>query len=296
MGPNSGVFSTYDESDNSNIITTGTAARGTSATIDYNETPTSIVVGFDFASIDIQPVDDEWSSGEEIPIVLVDGDANQNSRSDEDLDVNNPTVNLIPALQTGTPFTLAISGDDLSPPTTTTTTSINATYVATITESAVSAFEAYTAGVAENATQDVEAFSDRAIITPGAGLGASGTLLIDLDATFGDLLGTIGNTTTGAEDRLRGFNFFNYDVRSLSNTTTSVDIYLVRNGPDPNGRAIIDIDGDLNDTATILQIVDNGALQRVYERSNLEERCRHSTVQHPTRLPRPAFIGARNDE
>ena len=37
---------------------------------------------------------------------FVDGDANLNSRADEDLDLFNPDVALIPALQTGSPATL----------------------------------------------------------------------------------------------------------------------------------------------------------------------------------------------
>ena len=90
QGPNSGVFGTYDESDVSALIMTSGALRGTSATIDYNETPTTILAGFDYGTIDIQPIDDEWNSGEEIPVVLVDGDANKNSRADEDLDLFNP--------------------------------------------------------------------------------------------------------------------------------------------------------------------------------------------------------------
>ena len=52
------------------------------------------------------PIDDEWSSGEEIPVRLTDNDANKNSRADEDLDLNNPNVDLIPSLKTGTPATL----------------------------------------------------------------------------------------------------------------------------------------------------------------------------------------------
>ena len=82
------------------------AKRGTSASIDYNETPKTILVGFGFGTIDIQPTDNEWNSGEEIPVVLVDTDANLNSRVDEDLDLFNPDVPLIPALSTGTPFTV----------------------------------------------------------------------------------------------------------------------------------------------------------------------------------------------
>ena len=104
--PNSGIFGTYDESDVSTIKITDDASRGTSGIIDYNESPLTVLVGFDFATIDIQPGDDEWNSGEEIPVVIVDGDANKNSRADEDLDLHDPLVTLIPSLSTGDPFTL----------------------------------------------------------------------------------------------------------------------------------------------------------------------------------------------
>jgi hypothetical protein len=55
QGPNSGVFGTYDESDISVVQVSSTASRGTSASIDYNETPATILIGFDFATIDILP-------------------------------------------------------------------------------------------------------------------------------------------------------------------------------------------------------------------------------------------------
>ena len=83
------------------------AKRGTSATLDYNEDPVTVLVGHSFGSVDIQPIDDEWSSGEEIPVEIVDADANRNSRADEDLDLFNANVALIPSLRTGDPFTLA---------------------------------------------------------------------------------------------------------------------------------------------------------------------------------------------
>jgi len=106
QGPNSGVFGTYDESDKSVLVITDKAKRGTSASLDYNESATTVLVGFDFATVDIQPIDDTWNSGEAIPIVIVDGDANKNSRVDEDLDLNDPNVSAIPTLTTGIPFTL----------------------------------------------------------------------------------------------------------------------------------------------------------------------------------------------
>ncbi len=110
QGPNSGIFGTFDESDVSVIKVTNNAKRGTSASVDYNETPQTVLVGFDFATIDIAPTDAEWTSGEEIPITLVDSDANKNSRADEDLDLFDTNVALIPALQTGDPFTLGEAG------------------------------------------------------------------------------------------------------------------------------------------------------------------------------------------
>ena len=45
QGPNSGVFGTYDESDSSVLKITTDAKRGTSASIDYNETPANCSCG-----------------------------------------------------------------------------------------------------------------------------------------------------------------------------------------------------------------------------------------------------------
>ena len=86
------------------------AKRGTSAIVDYDDTGYTVLVANSFASIDIQPVDDEWSSGEEIPVVLMDEDLNLNSRFDEDLDLFNPGVPLIPSVQIGSPLTMENAG------------------------------------------------------------------------------------------------------------------------------------------------------------------------------------------
>jgi hypothetical protein len=107
LGPNSGVFANYDELDTSNIVVTNNAARGTSATVTWDDTGYSAVVDFDYAAIDIQPVDDEWNSGESIPVILNDQDANLNSRFDEDLDLFNSNVDLLPSVTIGSPLTLA---------------------------------------------------------------------------------------------------------------------------------------------------------------------------------------------
>jgi hypothetical protein len=180
QGPNSGVFASYDEGDDSVIVITQAALRGTSASIDYNETPATVLVAFAFGSIDIQPIDDEWSSGEEIPLVLVDGDANLNSRADEDLDFNDPNVALIPALSTGSPATLA----------------------------------GLTAAVYSGGPlviDEIQAFSDRAILsTTGATAVGGDTLTL----TFGTMADFFGSSPMD-DGSFRGVALFNYDIRSF---------------------------------------------------------------------------------
>ena len=104
---NTGVFTNTDDDDASNIITTGDdGLRGKTAVIDYNDNDTDIVIGFDFATVDIQPADDTWNSGEEIPVITTDQDANKNNASDEDLVVSDPNIDIIPALTTGSPVVI----------------------------------------------------------------------------------------------------------------------------------------------------------------------------------------------
>jgi hypothetical protein len=189
QGPNSGVFGSYDESDDSAIQITTDAARGTSASIDYNETPATILVGFSFGSIDIQPVDDEWSSGEEIPVVLVDADANLNSRADEDLDLFNPDVALIPALRTGSPATL----DGL----------------AQLANGSIAAGAASLDGT--TLTGEVQAFSDRAMLTSASGTITSAGGATSLILDFGDSNDFLN--AAPADDTV--IALFNYDVRSV---------------------------------------------------------------------------------
>ncbi len=184
MGPNSGIFGTYDESDESVLLITSDAKRGTSATIDYNESPVTVLVGFDFGTIDIQPIDDEWNSGEEIPVVLTDKDLNQNSKVDEDLDLDDPTVELIPSLQTGNPFTLK---------------SLNT---------------AQLAGSSLNVK--VQKFSDRAMLTTSSDISFQNkdTLVLTLNNTFADLYQSINQPGPN----FKGFNLLNFDIGSIQNS------------------------------------------------------------------------------
>ena len=114
--PTSAKFVSYDDSDDSSINTNtdSVAQRGTAATINYNESPQSIRVGPDFATISIDVDTAIWSSGQEVPVTLKDQDENKNSRSDEDLIVSSNTAGTIPTLQIGNPFTLGSGGDSIT--------------------------------------------------------------------------------------------------------------------------------------------------------------------------------------
>jgi len=106
-GENSGIFYNTDDDDDASIQIASDALRGTTATFDYNDSAQSLVVANDFGTIDmdLSSVGDEWNSGEEITVTLIDQDLNKNTASDEDLKVVNTTsVHLVPSLQIGSPL------------------------------------------------------------------------------------------------------------------------------------------------------------------------------------------------
>jgi hypothetical protein len=203
----------------------------------------TILVGFDFATIDIQPVDDEWSSGEEIPVIIVDGDQNKNSRADEDLDLDNPNVSLIPALKTGDPFTL---GEGTSTPS---IILFNSSYSANfgngdkylgggagdvgdvVLFNTPAAAASATVGNT-TATTSVDAFSQRLIISDYDATGSSNNggasavlgILIELDQTIGDLRNSLLDATASSGV---AFNYINWDVRSTDVLPNKLHITLV---------------------------------------------------------------------
>ncbi len=260
QGPNSGVFGTYDEADLSVLQITTDAKRGTSASIDYNETPVTVLVGFDFASIDLTPIDDEWSSGEEIPITIIDGDQNKNNRADEDLDLDNPDVTLIPTLRTGDPFTIGEGDSSLR---------VNI-FDGTLDKGAISTAGNAAVGTAglitvtalndtsgnQTSSAVVQTFSQRAILEQTANTSAQyGQVIIDLDTTLDELQNTISQAdATGVV-----FNFFNYNVESFGADSDGVSIYLLN-----QTTAILDDDSSyLNtaDAANAIVLVANGTGQ-----------------------------------
>ncbi len=265
QGVKSGIFANFDENDVSVIQINGTAPRGTSATIDYNESPVSIVRADGWADVQINPIDDEWNSGEEIPIVIIDTDLNKNSHTDEDLDLFNPDV-FIPALSTGDPFTL---GEATSTPQIyihNTTGGASAQFVGASIGTVVVMQDLTLAtgigGVANNtATVTVQPFEERAIInnyTSVESIGRTGGLanvaavdliIIDLETTLDELQDSLVDTTgTGF-----GANFINIDIRSITTTSASVDVGLINvtNG----GTVITDATGAIDLSAGSLSVI-----------------------------------------
>jgi hypothetical protein len=209
LGPNSGVFATYDELDDSVLSINGDAQRGTSAIVEYDDTGYTILVANEFAVIDIQPIDDEWSSGEEIPVILFDDDQNLNSRFDEDLDLNNPDIPLIPSVKIGSPITMADVESvtiDLVP------------FLLEVDDESV-----------------IQPFSDRAMLVTS---DTTGDLVFNDEViifTFDDAEDSLFAAMPFNDPDFQGFGALNYDIRSLANDGNledldSVDVILRADG------------------------------------------------------------------
>ena len=104
---NTGVFFNVDDAEKANILVRTNAVRGTVATVDYNDTQQSIVVGYNTASIDFveEDIGDEWNSGETMTIWLYDDDRNLNSTDSEKIRFSEEDE-YIPTIHVGTPLTL----------------------------------------------------------------------------------------------------------------------------------------------------------------------------------------------
>ena len=162
----------------------------------------SILTEIISGSVDIQPIDDEWNSGEEIPVVVNDHDLNLNSAAEDSLDLFNPNVDHIPSLQTGKPKTLSeleqatLLGEILFPP--------------------------------ETYQETVEPYSDRAFLetpTGGITLRDGDELRLTLDDTFENFYSSVPEP---GQNDFNGVNLINYDIRSIFNNANidSVNISI----------------------------------------------------------------------
>ena len=213
-----GVFTTTDDDDNSSVIIANAAERGTSATIDYNDSETTILVGYDVAEIDIGLEDDKWNSGESVTVTITDHDANRNSMSDETLGISDPNT-VVPALSTGTPFTIT---DD-------TTYSFHSVdlgdvdidswpgdfpKVQTILQDNldVTDLSLSEVGVSEG---PFDQFSAIGVIDTADNVVLADELIINYGQTLDDLRGVVKSGD------FKGYSYFNYDFRSLAESSTA---------------------------------------------------------------------------
>ena len=114
---NSGVFGNTDDDDASNLYVHPNAKRGTTATIDYNDSAQSFIVANSFGTItmDAASVGDEWNSGEALTVTLDDEDLNKNTGSSEDLYITNSTnTHLVPSLQIGSPLSVLAAATNIT--------------------------------------------------------------------------------------------------------------------------------------------------------------------------------------
>ena len=110
--PNSGIFESFDSSDNSVIGILNDAPRGQTGQITYNKKSISVLSGSSSASVS---TDEEFllrigngetiRPGTEYPVFLTDPDQNLNTGARDDLDVFRATA-IIPTITIGKPVTL----------------------------------------------------------------------------------------------------------------------------------------------------------------------------------------------
>ena len=259
--PNSGKFASYDDNNDSVLVTTRDAQRGTSATIEYNKKSTTLLVGFDKAMLllDERLKGSEWNSGEEMPVILTDFDANKNSLSKEDLDLFDPQYLSIPALTTGDPFTLGESGTGSN-------TKVTASFLdgfSLIPTSTAGQFTLSNIALGTNTKVTVERFSDRARIDPLSN-SDSDALVIDLKTTLDELRSSINNPYDPAAD-FRGTNMFNFDIRSIAGTTSNVDIHLLL------GPSILDSGGNPLSGITAIKIASDTSMQNLININSVKQ-------------------------
>ena len=109
-GPNTGIFSTTTAEGDSVLAVADDAPRGAAAAITYDNSTIGIHIQYSTATVEIQSPDGTWKSGSPVPVVVVDGDANKNSRIVDDLSVSDMD-SAVPTLVTGDPFTMGEISD-----------------------------------------------------------------------------------------------------------------------------------------------------------------------------------------
>ena len=116
-GPNSGIFDTGDDNDQSTLGILDDAPRGQTGSITYNKNSISVLTGSSSATVSLENptlnIGNGFQSlkpGTKFPVILVDPDQNINSGSRDHLDVYRET-SIIPSMTIGNPITFEKAQD-----------------------------------------------------------------------------------------------------------------------------------------------------------------------------------------
>ncbi|MCV0399978.1 MAG: peptidase [Nitrosarchaeum sp.] len=240
-GPNSGLFDSADDNDDSVVKISSDAPRGQTGIIKYNQKSLSVLTGFSSASVSVNEPTLTIGSGSTLltpgikfPIILFDPDQNINSGSRDHLDVFRDT-STVPSLQIGTPVTLEKASNFQFFLTSATTTGDDA-------DSSIS-----------------DTNSDILLIdTSNVGLNTFEKISFNLGVSASALYSSLIDSSISGVD---GTNWINYDFRSfgndfgltdLSNTSINLSFGSLGNSP----IQIVD-SGDLSSLQGFFQLDDS---------------------------------------
>ncbi|MCV0401191.1 MAG: peptidase [Nitrosopumilus sp.] len=211
-GPNSGIFDTGDDNDQSVLGILNGAPRGQAGSITYDKKsisvltgPSSASVSLDHPTLSIGDGSQSLKPGTEFPVILFDPDQNINSGSRDHLDVFRETA-LIPSITIGNPITLENAQNVL--------------------------FHTSSLPTGDDANSFVpDSNSDRLHIDTSNVANASYEIIsVNLGVSASTLSSTLLDTSNSDTS---GTNWINYDLRSLENdlgvtdfTDTSISLYF----------------------------------------------------------------------
>lgn len=249
-GPNSGLFDSADDNDESVIAILDNAPRGQTGEIEYNQKSITVLTGSSTSSVSIsEPVLTIGSSqslkpGTKFPVDLFDPDQNINSGSKDDLDVFRDT-SLIPTLKIGNPVTLGNARDvqfHLSSLTLTGGDTANSS----VNDTNSARLFVDTSNVANSSFEQV---------SMNLGISASDLRSILLDSSLSNINGT---------------NWLNYDLRSFETDfgiTDFSDVSIILSFTSLGSSPITIVDsGDLSSSHRLIQL-DDSDIQALSSRS-----------------------------
>ena len=211
-GANTGIFRNWDEAITTNMIIASDAARGTQASLNWNDEEYSILVMPSWGSVSYNTeynggIGAEWNAGELVEIVIEDNDMNFDSRLGDTMYISS-NQSIVPALKIGSPITGA-SLDSVS--------HIGGAKGITVLASGLNdnaCSSKYSSGGAAAYNQCYEKYSERTVMNNNAGaitFTDGDVLKFVYDKTLGDFktFVTDGNGTAGYE-------YFQYDLRDFN--------------------------------------------------------------------------------